>query len=804
MSSRHEQLLQDMRYACRGLRRQPGFAAIVIMTLAIAIGMNTAIFSVFNAVVLRPLAYPHPGRLVWLSTVGAHGETMVLAPDFVEWREGSTSFDRMVAYGTVDHTLASSRGATRVRAATITHDFWDLSGAAPVAGRLPRREDRDGVVLSQRFAQRWFAEDAEVIGRTVTLDGRPVSILGILPERFRFHLPDSSWIGFRPRDIDVYLPLTVSGARRGPMQLLSVVGRLQPDATLERAKAEIDAILARSEEARPNPVGDRRRVRAVPLHDELVGAAGRALVVLLGAVGFVLLIACANASGLLVARAASRQREIAVRMAVGAGRARVLQQLFMESLVLTVLGTAVGLLLAQVGVGTIVWIDPHAIPRLAETTVDARVLLAAFGACLATAVVFGMAPAVTVWTMDPHDILKRGIRVASAAGTSVRTRRALVAGEVAIALVLLIGAGLMLKSAWRMHARPAGFEPSRVLTAKVEFAGPQYGQPQRSIAFVDALIRRVKTDPRVEAATISTHGCCLAPALVVEGDPAPTLEAPGRQAPIMINLTSSALKQVLGFRVLRGRWFTNDERAAVLNESLARRQFSGREPIGRRIQITENGPFFTIVGIVADMKYSQLDAPAEPEVYVPYAAVGEGIFGFTALILTKAEPIALAPMVRTLVADIDRTQVADDVMTLEQALDASIAPRRLNLLLLGVFAAAALFLAVIGIYGVIAYSVTQRRHELGVRIALGAQPADIIRMVVRQGMLVAMAGIFAGLVAAVMLTRVMEGLLYQVQPIDPLTFAAVTAALASAALFACCIPAIRAARVDPVITLRYD
>jgi putative ABC transport system permease protein len=804
MSSRHEQLLQDMRYACRGLRRQPGYAAIVILTLAVAIGMNTAIFSVFNAVVLRPLAYPHADRLVWLSAVGANEESMVLAPEFVEWRERTTSFDRMVAYGTVDHTLASRRGATRVRAATITHDFWDLAGAAPAAGRVPRTEERDGIMLSHGFAQRWFADDTDVIGRTVTLDGRPVSILGILPDRFKFHLPGSSWIGFRPRDVDVYLPLTVSGARRGPMQLLSVVGRLKTGATRERAEAEINAILARSEDAHPNPFGDRRRVRAVPLHDELVGAAGRALVVLLGAVGFVLLIACANASGLLIARAAARQREIAVRMALGAGRARVLRQLFVESLLLTVMGTAAGLLLAQVGVAMIVRMDPHAIPRLAETTLDLRVLVVTIGACLTTAVVVGLAPALTVWKMDPHDTLKRGIRVASAARTSVRTRRVLVAGEVAVALVLLIGAGLMLKSAWRMHARAPGFEPSRILTAKVEFAGPQYGQPHRSIAFVDALLQRVKSEPGVEAATISTHGCCLATALIVEGDPEPAPDAFSRQAPIMINLTSAALKQVLGFRVVRGRWFTDDERTAVLNESLARRQFPGREAIGRRIQVSEDGPFFTIVGVVADLKYSQLDAAAEPEVYVPYARVGDGIFGVTALILTNANPTALAPMVRTIVSDIDRTQVADDVMSLEQALGASIAPRRLNLLLLGVFAAAALFLAVIGIYGVIAYSVTQRRHELGVRVALGAQPADVIRMVVRQGMLVAMAGIFAGLVAAVMLTRVMEGLLYEVQPIDPLTFAAVTAALASAALFACCIPAIRAARVDPVITLRYD
>jgi putative ABC transport system permease protein len=795
----------DLRYALRGLRRNPGFAAVVILTLAVAIGMNTAIFSVFNAVVLRPLAYPNPDRLVGLSAAGADdGAQMVTSPEFVEWREHATSFDRMVAYGTVDHTFASPRGATRVRGAMVTHDFWDLSGAVPASGRLPRTEDREIVVLSQRFAERWFADDPEVIGRTVTLDGRPVAVVGILPERFLFHLPGSGWIGFRPRDVDVYLPMRVSAARGGPMQLLSVVGRLKAGVPLERAQAEIDAIRARTEERHPNPFGDHRTVRVSPLHDELIGGANQALLVLLGAVGFVLLIACANASGLLIARAAARQREIAIRMSVGAGRVRVLRQLFVESLVLAVLGSAAGVLLARLAIGMILRLDPQAIPRLAETTVDARVLLVTLGACVATAVAFGLAPGLAVWRMDPHDVLRRGIRVASPGGSSVRTRRALVAGEVGVALVLLIGAGLMLKSAWRMHAHGAGFEPHRVLSAKVEFAGPQYSEPHRSIAFVDALLRRLHTGHAIEAATISTHGCCLASDLSVEGEPVPSAEELARKTPIMINLTTAALPRVMGFRMLRGRWFTDDERAAVVNESLARREFGGRDPIGRRILVNDNGPRLTIVGVVADLKYSQLDAPAEPEVYVPYARVGDGIFGFTALILTKGDPAAFAPALRTLMSDLDGTQVADDVMSLEQVLADSVAPRRLNLALLGTFAAAALFLAVIGIYGVMAYSVTQRMHELGVRMALGAQPADVIRMVIGQGMRVAGAGIVAGLGAALMLTRVMEGLLYEVRPVDPWTFAAVTAAFALTALVACCVPAFKAGRVDPVVTLRYD
>jgi putative ABC transport system permease protein len=415
-----------------------------------------------------------------------------------------------------------------------------------------------------------------------------------------------------------------------------------------------------------------------------------------------------------------------------------------------------------------------------------------------------MAPIFTLWKTDAHEALKSGNRMMSPGTSSVRTRMILVAGEVALALILLIAAGLMVKSASRMYDYTPGFEPERVLMARIEFAGPDYSQPQRSLAFAATLMDRVRREPGVEAASISTHGFMLSPGLNVEGDPVPAPEELGPKPPIMINATSASLKQVMGLRLLRGRWFTDGEAAAVLNESLARREMSGWDPIGKRIKVSDTGPLLTIVGVVADLKYSQLDAPAEPEVYVPYARIEDGLFGFTALILTANHPLSLAPSLRAAVSDIDKTQVPVDVMSLEQALAESIAPRRLNLFMFSTFAVAAIFVAMIGVYGVMAYSVTQRIHEIGIRMALGAQRTDVVSMVVRQGMKVTFAGIVAGFAGALALTQFMEGLLYEVQPSDPFTFAVLTIGVGATGFLACCIPALRAAFVDPTITLRYE
>jgi putative ABC transport system permease protein len=637
-----DEFRQDVRYALRALRRSPTFAAVVILTLALGIGMNTAVFSVFNAVVLRPIAYPHPDRLVWLSTFGADTEPgLVAGPDFVDWRDGAASFDRMVAYGHPDYTMVDSRGATRVRAARVTEDFWDLAGVRPVAGRLPRVDERGNVVLlSHTFAERRFHGDPGVIGRAITLDGRQVTIVGVLPEDFRFHFPTSPWPGFKPREVDVYRPFFVSSAREGQIQLLNVVARLRPGVTLERAQAEIETIRERIAEAHPHPMHDQRRLRAVPLHDQLIGDARQALWVLLTAVAFVLLIACANAANLLLARGSARSREIAIRVSVGAGRARVLRQLLVESAVLAVLGSAAGLLLARGSLAAIQRVNPHAVPRLAEATLDGRVLGVVLGTALLTAFVFGLLPALALWTVSPSSALRGGARGQPSSASSSRMRRLLVCAELALALVLLTGAGLMLKSVWHLHSYPSGFEPARVLTATVEFSGREYFEPRQQVAFVGELLRRAHAQPNIEDATISNHGRSLMPELSFEGEPPATPEQLAGKSPIILNSTTAAFARVMGLRMVRGHWIVDDQPVAVVNETLARREFRGKNPIGQRVGLLEEGPLFTIVGIVADLRYSKLDAAPEPELYVPYAQLGQGLFGFTTLVRTRGNPLA--------------------------------------------------------------------------------------------------------------------------------------------------------------------
>ena len=798
-----DQLRQDARYALRTLRRSSGFSAVVVLTLALGFSMNTAVFSVFNAVVLRPVAYPNPERLLWLSTVHDEGELgVVLGPDFVDWREQATSFDRMAAYGTWDATFASAAGPTRARLANVTEDFWDVTGARPAAGRLPRPGEKDIVVLSHSFRQRWFPHDADLIGRTVTLDGRGATVIGVLPEDFRFHFPGSPWPGFRPKAIDIYQPVFISPVREGMIGLFNVVGRLKPGATLDQARAELEGIRARILQEHPNPYRfeDQARLRVVTLHDQLVGGARLALWVLLTAVGFVLLIACANVANLLLARASTRENEIAIRVSLGAGRFRVLQQCLIESLVLAALGCAAGLLAARLTVTTILRFGPESVPRLAESTIDGPVLAVTLALGLVTAFGFGLAPAFALWRVRVHDALRDGARGVSPHVASVRARSAILGAQVALALVLLIGAGLMLKSAWRLAAHPPGFEPERILTMKIEFPDPPYREaPARQRALVDALLDGLRAQPDVEAASISTHGYALTQHLHIAGAPAMSADDRARE-PIMINATSAALARVMGLRMIRGQWIADDEPTAVINERLARREFAGQDPIGRRIRLDEGGPLMTIVGIVQDLRYSRLDAVPEPELYVPYSHV-DGMFGFIAVVRTTGDPLALAPALRPLMARLDKTLVHDEVMTLQQALTETIAPRRWNLFLLGTFATSALVLALIGLYGLMTYWVSQRRQEIGVRIALGARRVEVVRLVVRQGMAIALAGMGVGVVGALALTRLMSSLLYDVEPRDLLTFVVVTTTLATTALVACCLPAFKAAGVDPAIAL---
>jgi len=803
--TRLEQILQDTRYALRMLRKNPGFATVAIVTLALGIGMNTAVFSVVNTVLLKPLPYPHAERLVWLADYNERFKMEAVAgPDFLDWKQQAQSFEKMAGYGYGFGTLSINGNADQAMSADVTDDFWAITGAQPSPGRTFAPGERDVAILGRGIFERRLGSDPNIIGKTVTLDGRAVTVVGVMPPGFRFQFPQSAPSVTELTEIDAYEPSDMSPAnqvRGRNMAIVNVVARLKPGTSIQQARAEMEAIQARIARENPKSFYDLVTLRVVPLHEKLVGNARRALLVLLAAVGFVMLIACANLANLLLARASARQKEIAVRAALGAGRLRVVWQFLAEGVVLSVLGGAVGLLLARWGIALMVRLGPQAVPRLAEASMDGRVLGFTFAVSLLSCLLFGLGPAVACSQTKLHHVLKEGGRTASGA-VGLNTRRLLVGGELALALVLLVGAGLMLKSFWRMNARPAGFDPESILVMRISLSGTNYRAMPQQLAYIEQALQRLEAAPGVIAAGIAKQ--TVRGLVGVEGAPP---YPPGQGPQTTYNTRSAGYFRAMGVRLLKGRWMTDAESTEVVlvNETFARVVFGADDPIGRRIRIPrqQSAPAAAIVGVVSDLKATKLDADAEPEVYVPYR---QAIFVRMAdvVVKTAGNPLGMAPALREQVSAIDRTQPVYHVQTLEQALADSISPRRFNLFLLGVFAVVAVVLGAVGIYGVMSYMVTQRTHEIGVRMALGAQQGEVLRMVVRQGMLVAAAGILCGAAAALALTRLMGSLLYEVTATDPSTFAVVCLALGVAALAACCTPAVKAARVDPIVALRYE
>ncbi|MGH9218321.1 MAG: FtsX-like permease family protein, partial [Vicinamibacterales bacterium] len=467
----------------------------------------------------------------------------------------------------------------------------DLTAARLAAGRLPRPEERDVVLVSRGFAQRSFPEDSDVVGRTLTFEERQATVVGVLHEDFRFHLPASPWPGFRVKDIDIYQPIFISPVREGMIGYFNVVGRLRQGVSTDHARAELEGIQNRITREHPNPYfQDQPRLRVVPLHDQLSEAARPALWVLLAAVGFVLLIACANVANLLLTRASTRQKEIAIRISLGAARARVLRQCLMESFMLALIGGALGLLVGRLAITTILRLDPHAVPRLAESNIDSSVLAVTLGLSVLTALVFGLAPALALWKVSPNEGLREDGRRSPQHGARIWVRGSLLGAQLALAVVLLIGAGLMLKSAWRLTAHPVGFEPARILTAKVEFSGKQNQEsPAREVALVEALLEGMRTQPGVEAVSLSTHGYDLTQHLVIEGEPVTSPDDRPLREPILINSTSSGLSRVMGLRVNRGRWIADNEPTAVINERLSRESFPARTRSAGGFGLTKTG-----------------------------------------------------------------------------------------------------------------------------------------------------------------------------------------------------------------------
>jgi predicted permease len=802
-----DQLLQDGRYGLRMLRRNPAFSAVVILTLAVGIGLSTAVFSVVNAVLVRPLSYPDPERLVWVATFDDRGPIeAVVAPDFLAFREQASSLERIAAFSIGMERVTTKDEVVPARIATVSHEFWDLAGTSPALGRIPS-VDEDSMVLSHAFFERSFSGDPTVVGRPIIVNGRQVLVAGVLPAGFRAQLPPPSAASqLQPGELDGYHATIVRPPAPGEpgVRLFNVLAKMKPEVTIEQTKSELETIRAnerRADRAQPGPP----RLRVVPLSEKLVGRARTPLLILLAAVVLVLAIACANIANLLLARASARQKEVAIRTAVGAGRGRMLRQFVVESLILALIGGAAALLVARASLAVMLRLIPQAVPRLAETTIDGRVLAFALATSIATAFAFGVAPAVALWRTNVHDALKDGARTATASARGLRVRRALVAVELGLAAVLLVGAALLVQSFWRITRYPPGFTPDRVLTMKFQFSGPRYREAQPRRAYLDELLRRARSAPGVEAAGVSSNGDTRM-LLVIEGSALlPMEKRPG----VSLTETSAGYAAAIGMRVVKGRWIADQEPSPVyvINEALARRHFPGEDPIGKRI-LLPNGPdpsraqFVPVVGVVADLRYANLEAAAEPELLTDYGHTEP--FGMNLVIRTAGDPSAAAPAIRALLTSIDPTQPLFDVKPLDVALADSIAPRRFTLILLGTFAASALLLALFGIYGVIAYSVTQRTHEIGVRLALGAERRDVVRLVVRQGMTIATAGILMGVAAALAITRVIAGLLYEVTPTDPPTFAVVVGVLGAAAFVACCGPALRAARVDPLVALRYE
>ncbi len=806
-------LIQDLRFGLRMLRKSPSFTAVIVLTLALGIGANTAVFSVVNAVLLRPLAYPDSDRLIWLSDFDeGWGDSMVQPAAYVLWKSAATSFEKMVAYGSEEAALTSAGESSEEMLASIGNDFWTVSGARPAQGRLFAAGEADAIVLSHALFARRFGSDSNAIGKTIELNGHIFTITGVLPENFQFVFPQEPTSDER-REIDAYIPLPDAtmkfwSVKETEYQSLQrsvgptpwgvyVVGKLKAGVSAAQARAEMETIFARVRRDHYPPWNSEMKLHFAPLKQRVAGGARAALLAILGAVCFVLLIACVNIANLVLARASTRQREFAIRASAGASKARLMRQLIAESLLLALLGGTAGLALARGALITTIHLGADSIPRIAEARLNSQVLIVTFALSLVTGLLFGLAPAFSLPRSSLQDALKGGSCGSPANSGQLRVRGVLATAELALAIVLLTGAGLLVKSFWRMTRYPSGFDPEKILTMKISLYGPKYATFLQQDAFVRELLQRVQALPGVVAAGI--HQGTLTTAIKVEGAAA---SLPAAESYAGIQGVSAGYLRAMGVRLIRGSWPADDSYDTfVANESFVRRLLAADEPIGKHI----SGAVIrgTIVGVVPDLKTSQLDAEPSPEVYAPYALL-PGAPSITVLVRTRDDPRPVTSMIRDVASQVDASQPIYAYQTLDRALMDSIAPRRFNLFLLGAFAIMAVALAMIGVYGVMAYFVSQRTREIGIRIALGAGRADLLNMVMSKGLRMALIGVVAGLVAAFGLTRAMATLLFGVAPRDPSTFAAVAAALIFVALAACWIPARRAMRVDPMVALRYE
>ena len=805
----------DIRYALRRLRAHPGFTAIVVLTLAFGIGANSAIFSVVNTVLLRPLPYNEPGQLVTIQHdyPSLKLEAPVSAPGYRDYRARTRLFSSVAVEADWRVNLTGQGDPQRLHGTRVTGDFFRTYGVAPALGRvLLPDEDAPGrnrvVVLSNGAWQRLYGGRPDVLNRTMSLDGVAYTIVGVMPRTFHDFYVD---------DADIWSPLALADSDFAPgnytNEYLQLTARLQPGVTIDEAQREMHAFAAQLRQEHPDQIPHDWTLGVKSLSTLATGDIRPALFVLLGAVGFVLLIACANVANLLLARAAGRTKEVAIRTALGATRRDLVRQLLVESTIMSLVGATVGLVLAYVGVRALVAANPTNVPRVSELSIDGRVLLFTLVMALVTGVLFGLAPALQMSRGDMHNTLKEGGRSGSADRSGATLRRALVVAEIALALTLLSGAGLLIKSFSKLAAVNPGFNPSHLLTFQLSLPSSSYPTDTSRTQFYDAVLPRLAHIPGVRAAGAASvmpfAGGWSTASYNVEGyTPPPNGAMPWGD----VRITSPSYFGTLAVPVERGHTYTEGDAAGALRVAVVDEQFvhrfikPGDDPIGRRVWFggpatTDSTRYFTIVGVVGHTTQEGLAADPRPQLYMPYAQ-HRGIDRLTVAVRTVGPPEQYTGAVRAAVQSVDKNEPVAHIRTMDDLIGSSMGQRRLSMVMLGVFAGLALLLASIGIYGVTSFAVTQRSREIGIRMALGARARDVLVMVMRQSLALVMGGVAVGLGAAFALTRLMASQLFDTQPTDPATLTLVSVLLCAVAIGATLVPARRATRVDPVVTLR--
>ncbi|HXD33037.1 MAG TPA: ABC transporter permease [Pyrinomonadaceae bacterium] len=805
-----DSLLKDIRYGIRGLLKRPGISVIAIITLALGIGANSAIFSAVHALLLKPLPFPELDRVVAIwDKMPSHGvqHNEVTMANYLDWRAQGQSFDQLALYRWWSTNLAGVEPPERIQGFLVTANFFDALGMKPILGRNFTAEEnepgKDAVaIVTHSLWQRRFGGDPNIVGKALKLNSITRTVIGVMPERFNF-----------PKGAEIYAPIAITPelARSRGNHSYYVVGRLKPGVTRQNVQAEIDTISARLEQQYPE-TNTGWGANVYPIVKDTVRMYDTALWVMMGAVGFVLLIVCANVANLTLARASGRQKEIALRSALGASRWRVVRQLLTESMILALLGGGLGVLVAFWGIEALRVSNPGDAARFApgwfQLGINFNVLGFTLGLSLLSGIVFGLVPAWQVSSPNLNNALKEGGRHAS--GGSHRVRSLLVVFEVALSLVLLVGAGLAVRSFLSLIKTSPGFDPDNVLTMNLVLPGAKYKEEQQSGAFYQDLVRRVKELPGIQSVGAVNYlplgGANSSDSYLVEGLPEPQ---PGQEIDGRYRVCTPDYFQTMKIPILRGRAFTEQDKAGstpvvIVNEALARKHWPGGDAIGKRIRFY--GPpdriqWMEIVGVVRDVKH-ELNLEVTPEYYLPHAQ--DSWNSMVLVARTNVEPGSVSGQIRQQVSAMDKDQPVFDVHTMQEVRSMSVTMYTFSSVTLGIFAVIALLLAAIGIYGVMAFAVTQRTQEIGIRMALGARATDVLKLVVKHGMMLAGIGVLVGIGGAWILTRFMEGILFGVKPTDVLTFSAVSACLLFAALLACYIPARRATKVDPLVALRHE